>query len=109
MSMKEITLEAKIQNITEVTMFVDAELEALLMQRTERIVSAAAAHGADVLILGAFGCGVFLNPPETVAKAFAAAVSKYSRAFETVEFAVYTGSKTENYDAFRTIENIQEA
>lgn len=87
----------------------DAELETLLMQRTERIVSAAAAHGADVLILGAFGCGVFLNPPETVAKAFAAAVSKYSRAFETVEFAVYTGSKTENYDAFRTIENIQEA
>ena len=86
-----------------------AELERLLARRTERIVSVAAAHGADVLILGAFGCGVFCNPPETVAKVFAAACARYQNAFETVEFAVYTGNNTENYDAFRQIPGIEEA
>lgn len=40
------------------------------LHRIERIFRIAAANQAEVLILGAFGCGAFCNPPEIVAKAF---------------------------------------
>lgn len=66
------------------------ELLALLARRWRRIMAAAAANGAEALILGAFGCGVFANPPQLVAEAFELAAADIDRCFETVEFAVYT-------------------
>ena len=42
----------------------------LQMQRLERVFQAAASNGAEVLILGAFGCGAFCNPPRIVARVF---------------------------------------
>ena len=47
----------------------------LHLQRLERVFRVAAANGAEVLILGAFGCGAFCNPPAVVARAF----KKYRR------------------------------
>ena len=38
-----------------------------------------------MLILGAFGCGAFQNPPEVVARAYKEVLA----VFETGEFAVY--------------------
>ncbi|MEK8021409.1 MAG: TIGR02452 family protein, partial [Candidatus Parabeggiatoa sp.] len=35
-----------------------------------KILSLAASYGCDALVLGAWGCGVFRNDPEMVAKAF---------------------------------------
>lgn len=79
--------------------------EALLdrfTHRIERIFQIAALHKADVLILGAFGCGAFRNDPRIVAKAFEAVVSKYRTSFETIEFAVYCRDESsENLRAFR--------
>ena len=40
-----------------------AELLALHEKRGRRILSAAAANGAQALVLGAFGCGAFRNRP----------------------------------------------
>ena len=86
----------------------ESDLDLLLRERTGRILSVAALHSADVLILGAFGCGVFCDPPKTVAKAFEAACDAMRGAFETVEFAVYcTPGHSENYDAFSHITNIK--
>lgn len=72
----------------------------LMTSRIKRILDVAAKEKAEVLILGAFGCGAFRNPPEIVAEIFASLIKNYS--FETVEFAVFCrGANTANYDIFR--------
>lgn len=79
----------------------DDDLYKLHVQRIEKIFRIAAANGAEVLILGAFGCGAFCNPPEVVAKAFYDVHKKYENYFETIEYAVFCGGhETQNYDAF---------
>ncbi len=74
----------------------------LMRDRINQIFKVALTTGVDVLILGAFGCGAFRNPPEVVAKLFREATNEYSNWFETIEFAVFhTDRETANYDAFR--------
>ena len=69
--------------------------------RWRKILAVAAKHKADVLILGAFGCGVFANPPELVVRAFNNVADEFRYHFKTVEFAVYTTDKeSRNYKAF---------
>ena len=73
----------------------------IMRERIRQIFITAQTTGADVLILGAFGCGAFRNPPEVVAKLFKEAVDDFGPLFETIEFAVYhTPRKTNNYDSF---------
>jgi uncharacterized protein (TIGR02452 family) len=77
------------------------ELQELHLQRVDRIFQVAAENGAEVLILGAFGCGAFCNPPEVVAKAFKTIQKKYERYFDVIEYAVFCGrQETRNYDTF---------
>lgn len=77
-------------------------LRELHMKRLRRILDVAKAHGADVVILGAFGCGVFKNPTDIVASAYREVLKEYKYAFETIEFAVYcTPRDTSNYDTFK--------
>lgn len=84
------------------------ELLDVFTTRWSCILAAAARHGADVLILGAFGCGVFGNPPELVVKAFDLAVKPFRKYFETIEFAVYTRDREDrNYQAFSQIRHIR--
>lgn len=84
------------------------ELRSLHEIRWRCILAAAARHEADVLILGAFGCGVFANPPELVAEAFNNVLPEFRHHFETVEFAVYTTwMDAPNYRAFSGITDIQ--
>ena len=68
------------------------ELLVLLTRRWRRIMAVAASGSADVLILGAFGCGVFANPPQLVAQAFELAAKEIDRCFEAIEFAIYSRS-----------------
>lgn len=80
----------------------NSSLYELHMKRLECVFKAAAANKAEVLVLGAFGCGAFCNPPAVVAKAFAAVQKKYVGYFETIEYAVFCKNhETENYDTFR--------
>ena len=77
------------------------DLYKLHMQRIEKIFRVSIANGAEVIILGAFGCGAFCNPPEIVAKAFYDVQKKYESYFETIEYAVFCGGhETQNYGAF---------
>lgn len=64
-----------------------ATVPAVLSARAERVLRVAAAHGHRELVLGAWGCGVFRNPPEIVAAAFRHALSRVP-AFERVVFAI---------------------
>ncbi|MDD2958573.1 MAG: TIGR02452 family protein [Lachnospiraceae bacterium] len=78
------------------------ELKALHIKRMRRILDIAKAEQEEVVILGAFGCGAFANPPEVVAAAMKEVVEEYRYDFETIEFAVYCGSRdTKNYDVFK--------
>lgn len=83
------------------------ELYNEFVKRWKYILSAGAKHNAEVLILGAFGCGVFANPPEMVAEAFLEAAKGFENYFKTIEFAIY-GSKENNikYKSFKKILNI---
>ena len=82
----------------------DAELKALHIKRMRRILSIAAAEGNEVVILGAYGCGAFKNPPEVVAAAMKQAVEEFQYCFKTIEFAVYCSPRDErNYQAFHRV------
>ena len=77
------------------------DLLALHEKRGRQILSAAAANGAQVIILGAFGCGAFRNDPAVVAQAYANILPEYLHYFRTIEFAVYCRPRSpQNYDAF---------
>lgn len=80
------------------------ELRKLHKQRVCRIMDIAGQNHVEVLILGAFGCGAFRNPPEIVAQAMLDAVREYLYDFMVVEFAVYCPPyATKNYDVFKRI------
>lgn len=76
-------------------------LAALHEKRANRILDIAKAHHAEVVILGAFGCGAFRNPPAVVAAGIRKAVERHRMDFRTIEFAVYCPpGDSGNYDAF---------
>ncbi len=80
------------------------ELEELLTTRIRRIFEIAAANKNEILILGAFGCGAFRNPPEITAKVFNNVMKDYLCYFDTIEYAVYhTERELANYEAFQKI------
>ena len=86
----------------------EEELRAVFEKRWRRILSVAAMNKADILILGAFGCGVFGNPPEVVAQAFSNVFAEFERCFGVVEFAVFAqGEDDLNYIAFSGMKGIQ--
>ena len=82
------------------------DIYSLYTQRARKILSVAALHDIDVLILGAFGFGAFCNPPEVVASAYRDVLPEFARAFSTVEFVVYCTPRDDaNYQAFHTVLN----
>lgn len=73
-------------------------------KRLRRILDIAADKGNEVMILGAYGCGAFRNPPEVVAKAMRDVVEEYRVHFHTIEFAVYCPPRDmTNFEVFRRI------
>ena len=77
------------------------ELEKLLTARVCRIFEVAVANGNEVLILGAFGCGAFRNPPALVARVFYNVMQDYLDRFDVIEYAVYhTEREVANFEAF---------
>ena len=76
-------------------------LRAILVERADRVLGAAVAHGHDAIVLGAWGCGVFKNEPRDVARAFATLLAgKYRDRFARVVFAILGGGDA-NLAAFR--------
>ena len=82
----------------------NAELFGYHVKRAIHMLTCAAAKGADILVLGAFGCGAFKNDPEVVARAYKTALQEFPKVFKQIEFAVYCppgGSL--NYDVFKYV------
>jgi len=64
-----------------------AVLEPILRKRIKRILDVAYQQKAEVLILWAYGCGAFRNPPQLVAKLFKEELQNYD--FGIVEFPIF--------------------
>ncbi len=81
----------------------NAELFEIHRKRAQHILTIAAANYADILVLGAFGCGAFCNDPKVVAQAYHAALSDLRYYFDRIEFAIYDGPNSNNFDVFQSV------
>lgn len=73
-----------------------AQLEQIHIQRGRKILATAAANKNEVIILGAFGCGAFMNNPEIVAKAYTKLIKEFKNAFKVIEFAIYCSPRDDS-------------
>lgn len=76
-----------------------------LRQRAELVLALAAHHGYRLLVLGAWGCGVFRNDPRMVAGAFADYLlhGPWAGRFARICFSVYDSTPTKaTFVAFRS-------
>ena len=91
--------------ISKYDLLPEDELQKLFVRRITNIIEIAVDNDVTSLILGAFGCGAFNNPPEVVAEAFRKvfSVERYRYAFDNVVFAVRrTGVNCKNIEAFKS-------
>jgi uncharacterized protein (TIGR02452 family) len=77
----------------------------LTKKKIRLMLSLAVHNNVDNLILGAWGCGVFKNKPEDIAKMFKDVLKEYKGSFENVIFAVINdkNSNGNNYETFKEI------
>ena len=78
-------------------------LLSLFKRRIKNIFEAARAHDVDNIVLGAFGCGAFKNPPLIVAEAFKKVICEenYLAEFKHIVFAIKpTGTSCANLSTF---------
>ncbi|MEG0778618.1 MAG: TIGR02452 family protein [Oscillospiraceae bacterium] len=91
-------------NGNEAIQISDRALEELHEKRLRRILNIALLEGNEVIILGAFGCGAFLNPPQVVAAAAKKVTEEYRDCFDVIEFAVYCNPRDDsNYRVFERV------
>lgn len=73
------------------------QIEPVMRGRIEKVLQVALRHGHDVLILGAWGCGVFKNSPRLIAEWFFDQLGPggpFATAFTHVAFAVLDRSES---------------
>ena len=100
--------DSRIRNILEVAVsrLTEAGTKAGTGAGTKAGTEAGTGAGTDVLILGAFGCGAFNNPPELVAECFRRQLVErgYGRYFRKVVFAIKRNQRgNDNLEAFREV------
>ena len=68
-----------------------AKVEAGMLRKIEAVLTTAVLHGHDAVVLSAFGCGAFRNPPLAVARLFKRALEKpaYAGRLRRVVFAIF--------------------
>jgi len=68
------------------------KLKKINYNKIKAIIECAVENNVDNLILGAFGCGAFSNPPKLVAKTFKEILINegYYKYFDNVHFAIFT-------------------
>lgn len=88
---------------TEQAIISDEDLLKLHIVRARHILNVAAAYENDNVILGAFGCGAFMNDPKIVAEAYKIVLPEFEHCFKTIEFAIYCKTESTNYNTFKNI------
>ncbi len=83
--------------------FDDQVLFNTFTKRIDNLLGFALKAGAKFLVLGAWGCGVFANDPDMVAKIFASFLNgKYKNLFKHVKFSVF--DKTDDLKVLKAFE-----
>jgi uncharacterized protein (TIGR02452 family) len=75
----------------------DMKLETVLRERASKFLALALYNGCDILVLGAWGCGVFRNDPCQVARIFGELLGPnrpYWQRFRRVVFSVWDTSRS---------------
>lgn len=83
------------------------KIASTMLERVEAVLATAYTQGYEVLVLGAWGCGVFRNNPEDVALYFGSYLlnnGAYAGAFRKIVFGVLDHSKNEaTFKAFEKV------
>ncbi len=76
----------------------------IFYSRIKNILEVAIKNDVDILVLGAFGCGAFNNPPDVVAEVFERLLIKeeYCHCFKLVSFAIKAGDNR-NFETFKSV------
>ena len=84
-----------------------SKIQSVMLDRMEKVLTIAASHGYEYLVLGAWGCGVFRNEPATIAELFKEQLTEhpfFKQRFKKVLFGVLDSSKKkETYNAFQKV------
>ena len=81
--------------------FSDEDQRAFHLKAGRVILDLALKNHAEVVILGAFGCGAFRNDPEIVAKVYHDLTKEYDGYFKELHFAIFgEGVAKRNYEIF---------
>lgn len=79
-------------------------IENVMEQRAGVVIRTAVRNHVDILVLGAFGCGIYGNSPQMVANAFKKALNECGYSFKAVIFAIHSEmEEPHNYNAFSAI------
>ena len=75
-----------------------------MYNRIYRILNLMASNNEETLVLGAFGCGAFLNDPKVVAQAAKNVLADYLYAFKVIEYAIYCSPRDDkNFKIFKQV------
>ena len=79
-----------------------------MQKKIENFFAIALLHKHDCLVLSAFGCGAFQNPPGHVATIYKAVIEQYAGYFKEIHFAIIDDNNTRrehnpdgNYEPFK--------
>ena len=79
-------------------------IENVMERRAGVVIRTAVRNHVDILVLGAFGCGIYDNSPQMVVNAFKKALNECEHSFKAVIFAIYSEvGEADNYNAFSAI------
>lgn len=92
-----ITCAAPNYNYSE---FIPTSHKKLIKTRFTKILHVAILNNQRNLILGAWGCGVFKNPPHTNAEIFYNVLNEYGRYFDEIIFAI---PDDKHYNIFKSV------
>lgn len=70
------------------------ELAELTERKLELIFQIAIKHNHDSLVLSAFGCGAYANPPEFIMGCFNRLINKYKESFKQITFGIIGRDET---------------
>jgi uncharacterized protein (TIGR02452 family) len=72
----------------------------VMTKRFNKVLNSAIENNQRNIILGAWGCGVFKNPPEVNAQIFKNVINRYPTFFDDVIFAI---PDDKNFQIFKDI------
>jgi len=91
-------------SFNDITDDIDNTIEHVMRKRINDIFRIAIDQGEKNIVLGAYGCGVFKNDSKDVAKYFKDSLSRFSKYFDNIVFAIY--DNTTNKEVLNNFKSI---